>query len=46
MKIYTSHFGNSRKLKEAGVKIICVAIGRQDLSVEYHKWLMWLQQGI
>ena len=28
MRIYTSHFGNSRKLKEAGVKIICVAIGR------------------
>ena len=28
MKIYTSYFGNSRKLKEAGIKIICVAIGR------------------
>ncbi|ASM66399.1 DUF488 family protein, N3 subclade [Bacteroides caccae] len=28
MKIYTSYFGNNRKLKEAGVKIICVAIGR------------------
>ena len=28
MKIYTSYFGNSRKLHEAGIKIICVAIGR------------------
>lgn len=28
MKIYTSYFGNSRKLSAAGVKIICVAIGR------------------
>jgi len=28
MKIYTSYFGNSRKLKEAGIKIICVAIGK------------------
>ena len=28
MKIYTSYFGNARKLKEAGVMIICVAIGR------------------
>lgn len=28
MKIYTSYFGNSKKLHEAGVKIICVAIGR------------------
>ena len=28
MKIYTSYFGNSRKLNESGIKIICVAIGR------------------
>lgn len=28
MKIYTSYFGNSKKLHEAGIKIICVAIGR------------------
>lgn len=28
MKIYTSYFGNARKLNEAGVMIICVAIGR------------------
>ena len=28
MKIYTSYFGNSRKLNAAGIKIICVAIGR------------------
>ena len=28
MKIFTSYFGNSRKLKEAGTKIICVAIGK------------------
>ena len=28
MKIYTSYFGNSKKLHESGVKIICVAIGR------------------
>ncbi len=28
MKIYTSYFGNSRKLAEEGVKIICVAIGK------------------
>ena len=28
MKIFTSYFGNSRKLKEAGIKIICVAIGK------------------
>ena len=28
MKIYTSYFGNARKLKEAGVMIICVAIGK------------------
>lgn len=28
MKIYTSYFGNGRKLNEAGIKIICVAIGR------------------
>ena len=28
MKIYTSYFGNSRRLNEAGIKIICVAIGR------------------
>lgn len=27
MKIFTSYFGNSRKLKEAGVNMICVAIG-------------------
>ena len=28
MKIFTSYFGNSRKLKEAGVNMICVAIGK------------------
>ena len=28
MKIFTSYFGNSLKLKEAGIKIICVAIGK------------------
>lgn len=28
MKIFTSYFGNSRKLNEAGVMIICVAIGK------------------
>ncbi|MBO8460144.1 MAG: DUF488 family protein [Bacteroidetes bacterium] len=28
MKIYTSYFGNSRKLHESGIGIICVAIGR------------------
>lgn len=28
MKIYTSYFGNSRKLHESGISIICVAIGR------------------
>ncbi len=28
MKIFTSYFGNSQKLKEAGIKIICVAIGK------------------
>ena len=28
MKIFTSYFGNSRKLKEAGVNVICVAIGK------------------
>lgn len=28
MKIYTSYFGNIRKLKEAGIFAICVAIGR------------------
>lgn len=28
MKIFTSYFGNSRKLNEAGVLIICVAIGK------------------
>jgi hypothetical protein len=28
MKIYTSYFGNNRKLNAAGIKIICVAIGR------------------
>lgn len=28
MKIYTSYFGNSRKLNAAGVMIICVAIGK------------------
>ena len=28
MKIYTSYFANSRKLNEADIKIICVAIGR------------------
>lgn len=28
MKFFTSYFGNSRKLKEAGVNMICVAIGK------------------
>lgn len=28
MKIFTSYFGNSRKLKEAGVNMICIAIGK------------------
>lgn len=28
MRIYTSYFGNSRKLREAGIKMICVAIGK------------------
>lgn len=28
MKIFTSYFGNSRKLKEAGANMICVAIGK------------------
>lgn len=28
MRIYTSYFANSRKLNEAGIRIICVAIGR------------------
>ena len=28
MKIFTSYFGNSRKLKEAGVNMISVAIGK------------------
>lgn len=28
MKIYTSYFANSKKLNAAGVKVICVAIGR------------------
>lgn len=28
MKIFTSYFGNSRKLNDAGVLIICVAIGK------------------
>ncbi len=28
MKIFTSYFGNSRKLKEAGVNMICEATGK------------------
>lgn len=28
MNIFTSYFGNSRKLNEAGIMIICVAIGK------------------
>ena len=28
MKIYTSYFGNSKKLNAAGIEIICVAVGR------------------
>ena len=28
MKIYTSYFGNSKKLNASNIKIICVAIGR------------------
>lgn len=28
MKLYTSYFGNSRRLRAAGIKLICVAIGK------------------
>lgn len=28
MRIYTSYFGNAKKLNGAGIRIICVAIGR------------------
>lgn len=39
MKIYTSYFGNSRKLKEAGIKIICVAIGKPRFMVNVPQML-------
>lgn len=28
MKIYTSYFGNSRKLAASGIKSICIAVGK------------------
>ena len=39
MKIYTSYFGNSRKLNEAGVKIICVAIGKPRFMADVPQML-------
>ena len=35
----TSYFGNSRKLKEAGIKIICVAIGKPRFMVNVPQML-------
>lgn len=28
MKVYTSYFGNAKKLKDANIEILCVAIGK------------------
>lgn len=39
MEIYAGYFGNSRKLKEAGIKIICVAIGKPEFMVDVPQML-------
>lgn len=39
MKIYTSYFGNNRKLKEAGIRMICVAIGKPRFMVNVPQML-------